>query len=521
MMTRTLYDSVDMERYRRHFPLQHWEQRNLNTALELSHSDRLQMRSAPIHCRPERMPEPDQDSNGSQTRRQRIAVACARCRKRKIKCSGDPGNGLGCQNCRNAGSGACNFFRVGSHDVGPPALNGLQQPPNSGLNGYGVPSSIDRMGYVQVPPGYGYSSRGYPHAPIPLSITTRNLTPSDYGLQYDSDSPTDNYGLQTAPLTAHDTYTGYDIPNYSGRAWTHPGQRIPTAYSHYAEQEASAGYSTSLPNYAPSMPIRQPLSASDNGSSFNVVALQYSLPNAVDRRLPNPMPNGTSQQQSYAATSNMNAMAHRANALGISGLQSHHNLSAAYTSKSQQSAWVPENGQEAPRSDSIPSMSSNADLIAPPPSKASTTASSSTASESKSPSYINNGTSPEESPTNPIQTYNTTASSNYSSASSTRSLISSGSGHSLHGSQSHPDFSTVARQNSQANLYSYSREPAPRAMEELDRDGEGTLVNGERYQPLDQPRADRSHIDARRHREIREAHQLQHRASLQSIQSPS
>ncbi|KAJ0327537.1 hypothetical protein COL5a_005919 [Colletotrichum fioriniae] len=36
--------------------------------------------------------------------RKRIAVACGRCRKRKIRCSGDTGNGLPCQNCKAAGN---------------------------------------------------------------------------------------------------------------------------------------------------------------------------------------------------------------------------------------------------------------------------------------------------------------------------------------------------------------------------------------------------------------------------------
>lgn len=77
MMTRSLYDNIEMERYGRHhqYSMQQWDRRN--TALELSHADRLQMRSAPT-CRPDRIPsDNEQDSRDgiSQTRRQRIAVA--------------------------------------------------------------------------------------------------------------------------------------------------------------------------------------------------------------------------------------------------------------------------------------------------------------------------------------------------------------------------------------------------------------------------------------------------------------
>ncbi|OCK79259.1 hypothetical protein K432DRAFT_394050 [Lepidopterella palustris CBS 459.81] len=48
----------------------------------------------------------------------RIPVACARCRKRKIRCSGDPGDGSGCRNCKRAGAdiSSCQFHRVGLGD---------------------------------------------------------------------------------------------------------------------------------------------------------------------------------------------------------------------------------------------------------------------------------------------------------------------------------------------------------------------------------------------------------------------
>jgi hypothetical protein len=75
-MTRSLYENVDLERYRRHhYSMQQWDQRN--TALEMSHAERLQIRSAPT-CRPERVSsdnEQDSRDGSSQNRRQRIAVA--------------------------------------------------------------------------------------------------------------------------------------------------------------------------------------------------------------------------------------------------------------------------------------------------------------------------------------------------------------------------------------------------------------------------------------------------------------
>lgn len=40
------------------------------------------------------------------------ASKCQRCRKRKIRCSGDPGNGQPCSNCKNAGTEPCLFLRA-------------------------------------------------------------------------------------------------------------------------------------------------------------------------------------------------------------------------------------------------------------------------------------------------------------------------------------------------------------------------------------------------------------------------
>lgn len=39
-------------------------------------------------------------------------IKCGRCRKRKIRCSGDPGNGLPCVSCKSAGYEPCLFLRV-------------------------------------------------------------------------------------------------------------------------------------------------------------------------------------------------------------------------------------------------------------------------------------------------------------------------------------------------------------------------------------------------------------------------
>ncbi|RNJ57448.1 hypothetical protein D7B24_006061 [Verticillium nonalfalfae] len=62
------------------------------------------------------MNEREADSDTTPPRK-RIAVACTRCRKRKIRCSGDPGDGLPCHNCKNAGAEPCQFLRVASQET--------------------------------------------------------------------------------------------------------------------------------------------------------------------------------------------------------------------------------------------------------------------------------------------------------------------------------------------------------------------------------------------------------------------
>ncbi|KAF1358623.1 hypothetical protein EJ07DRAFT_156466 [Lizonia empirigonia] len=56
---------------------------------------------------------------GTGPARRRTSVACARCRKKKIRCSGDPGNGLMCANCQQArvDPEQCQFHRVRSGPV--------------------------------------------------------------------------------------------------------------------------------------------------------------------------------------------------------------------------------------------------------------------------------------------------------------------------------------------------------------------------------------------------------------------
>ncbi|KAK4140009.1 uncharacterized protein C8A04DRAFT_32507 [Dichotomopilus funicola] len=111
--------------------------------------------------------------------RKRIAVACGRCRKRKIRCSGDPGQGQPCSNCKNAGVDQCQFLRVASREapmrhedgdfgytVGDARGYASRTPVGGGISyQQDLPSlgSADVLGSYRGSPGYAYTpaSRGY------------------------------------------------------------------------------------------------------------------------------------------------------------------------------------------------------------------------------------------------------------------------------------------------------------------------------------------------------------------------
>ena len=105
-------------------------------AVDVTYQTRDSSRTHPIGSRPINTSSAAESESERGTNRRRIAVAvccgsmsyewivtilvtdthqqCSRCRKRKIKCSGDPGNGQGCNNCKTAGAdiGTCQFLRV-------------------------------------------------------------------------------------------------------------------------------------------------------------------------------------------------------------------------------------------------------------------------------------------------------------------------------------------------------------------------------------------------------------------------
>ncbi|PWY78143.1 hypothetical protein BO94DRAFT_472473 [Aspergillus sclerotioniger CBS 115572] len=97
-------------------------------------------------------PSTELDSKNRHSTRRRIQVACNRCRKRKIKCSGDPGDGQGCSNCRTSGNTNCQFLRVNSSMLQTkasswnPYPSGTATMPSSQRPGLYVPSMTPKIG---------------------------------------------------------------------------------------------------------------------------------------------------------------------------------------------------------------------------------------------------------------------------------------------------------------------------------------------------------------------------------------
>ncbi|KAK3934604.1 hypothetical protein QBC46DRAFT_426581 [Diplogelasinospora grovesii] len=233
------------------------------------------------------MTEPQLDPD-TPPQRKRIAVACGRCRKRKIRCSGDPGHGLPCSNCKNAGADPCLFLRVSSQEA--PLRNEQSYMYNlDDARTYASrasTASTASLQYAQEMPGLGSSDvlspyRGgstYSYTPAPASKPYYPAM-SSYGSPYAAEF---DYGLDCAPqpVMSHD-----QVHMLTG-GWSR-GKHS----TYYVEPDSSCGYAantTTLVHRAATHPI----SAADSPNfSFSSVAasLPSSTPSSMsDRLLPNP-----------------------------------------------------------------------------------------------------------------------------------------------------------------------------------------------------------------------------------------
>ncbi|KAH7025722.1 uncharacterized protein B0I36DRAFT_365395 [Microdochium trichocladiopsis] len=167
--------------------------------------------------------------------RKRIAVACSRCRKRKIRCSGDPGNGGACTNCKNASYEPCMFLRVhstetqmkenGYYNYNPDTARAFQSrtiSPAGSVSGYGADTTTaDLMGSYR-PSSFSYGSRGSYYSPSVSSWGGASAYPDD-SAEYATYSSYPMLGQDSVPLvpgysrygTAKPVYVDTEVPAYN------------------------------------------------------------------------------------------------------------------------------------------------------------------------------------------------------------------------------------------------------------------------------------------------------------------
>ena len=232
-----------------------------------------------------------EDSNvESGPSRRRIAVACARCRKRKIRCSGDPGNGTGCTNCKSAGVGstACQFHRVGSDHLGS-VLDRINI--GNGYTSIGTPCAMMPMYNAGAPL---YSRAGHYAYP---QLDTKSVYPSAWTVPCSEEtSPVETYNLDQpgaylpnqVAMAAPNTY-GSNYRWSQASAKTYPGGG-PT----YLEHEHVSVYGPHGISY---MHNSAPSTASEAFSSLNMSSLQLSLPADSHPQSTHPSDQTASQQR--------------------------------------------------------------------------------------------------------------------------------------------------------------------------------------------------------------------------------
>ena len=275
-------------------------------------------------------------------------MQCGRCRKRKIRCSGDPGDGTQCNNCKQAGldQGQCQFLRVrlkgqeipserlgltcalrqvGSKDVSCPS-NGTTYP-------YGLHSSLAATNPL---PG-GHTLGPYPAVHLPSSSSQGSLNlqnPAYYGRIPSVQHYNGAYPMALAKPTYQSSYTvpgpGEGQENYSSipqqyvlpsndlnnanavytsqesvRGWTPITQSTKSSASNLFVEQESPPYTTTQLPYLTSTVERDHVT-SDGSSYFpTMTTLSTSLPAAnaaQDRLLPKPHGSVTANESVSAAS---------------------------------------------------------------------------------------------------------------------------------------------------------------------------------------------------------------------------
>ncbi|KAL2158305.1 hypothetical protein VTH06DRAFT_4626 [Thermothelomyces fergusii] len=253
--------------------------------------------------------QPDSDSA---PQRKRIAVACGRCRKRKIRCSGDPGQGQPCSNCKNAGVEQCQFLRVSSreaplrHDsaefvysVGDARVYANRTPVS-----HGIPYSNDvpALGSADV---LGPSYRGGPAYPF-NTPATKPYYPAmhAYGTAYPDEF---DFGLGvSSPPVMHPEPVGMMSGPWGSAARPKP-QPFGSMYLDPPEGGTFGGYGGA----GGLLPRQSSHSASSDSPSFSFSGVATSLPLSAtpgpDRLLPNPAARSSAKPSTPTSASSTTA----------------------------------------------------------------------------------------------------------------------------------------------------------------------------------------------------------------------
>ncbi|KAI1747803.1 hypothetical protein F4782DRAFT_535078 [Xylaria castorea] len=210
--------------------------------------------------------------------RKRIAVACGRCRKRKIRCSGDPGNGGPCSNCKNAGYEPCLFLRVSSQET--PLKDTSEYTYNiDAARAYGNPrgTAVSPMSPL---PQYAHEIAGdgltaYRQSPYPYTSKGYYSNMSGWAGTYQDDGNVDYSLSYSYPMInqepAPPLVSGYPTSPYNTRksVYVDPTETTPSySYGSLVHRPAAVVGSSS---------------SSNDAQGFSLSGMAASLPSASDR----------------------------------------------------------------------------------------------------------------------------------------------------------------------------------------------------------------------------------------------
>ncbi|KAI1101588.1 hypothetical protein F4804DRAFT_354357, partial [Jackrogersella minutella] len=217
------------------------------------------------------MMEREVDSESSQPRK-RIAVACGRCRKRKIRCSGDPGNGLPCSNCKNAGFEPCLFLRVSSTET---------HLRNDGSDfGYNLEAARPYSNQSRVAVSQLGSMSQYP-----ADISGGDVMTSYRQNQY-SYGGSKGYYSNMSGWTNGDPEDSVDYGlNYSYPILSQDPAHMVQGYGRYGSGK-SVYVDTETSPYSYSNLVHRPAVSSESPTGFSLSGMAASLPNTSDRVVP-------------------------------------------------------------------------------------------------------------------------------------------------------------------------------------------------------------------------------------------